>query len=99
MPFCIDSVPGQYKTHEMCDKAVDVFLPALKFIPDLFVVVRHKKLDLFSDYDIIFLNEDSSYVTFFSDEMAITSVDLHDLIPDDVIFDKNILKLLSKLSI
>ena len=27
----------RYKTQEMCDKAVDVFLTTLKFIPDWFV--------------------------------------------------------------
>ena len=32
--------------------------------------------DLFSNDDIIFVNGDSNYVTFFSDEMGILSVDL-----------------------
>ena len=30
----LESVPNQYKTHEMCDKAVDNFTHALKFFSD-----------------------------------------------------------------
>ena len=36
-PFSIRYVPDQYKTHQMCDKAVDSCLTALKFVPDWFV--------------------------------------------------------------
>ena len=35
--FPIRYVPDQYKTQQMCDKAVDDFLTALKFVPDWFV--------------------------------------------------------------
>ena len=38
----------------MCDKAVDDFLPILKFVPDLFVTSKmFQKLD-----DILFANDD-----------------------------------------
>ena len=36
-PFPIRYVSDQYKTQQMCDKAVDDFLTALKFVPDWFV--------------------------------------------------------------
>ena len=35
--FPIRYVSDQYKTQQMCDKAVDDFLTALKFVPDWFV--------------------------------------------------------------
>ena len=35
--FPIRYVPDQYNTQQMCDKAVDDFLTALKFVPDWFV--------------------------------------------------------------
>ena len=30
LKYCLD----KYKTQEMCDKAADDFLPALKFVPE-----------------------------------------------------------------
>ena len=66
----------------MCDKAVDDFLPALKFVPDWFVSSKMiKKLHdaLFADNDILFFDEDSSNVTLSSDEMGIISVDLNNI--------------------
>ena len=30
----LESVPNRYKTKEMCDKAVDNYAHALKFVPD-----------------------------------------------------------------
>ena len=36
-PFSIRYVPDEYKTHQMCDKAVDSCLAALKFLSDWFV--------------------------------------------------------------
>ena len=47
----------------MCDKAVDDFLPNLKFVPDWFVtskIIKKPDDDLFSNDDIIFVNEDSN---------------------------------------
>ena len=50
-----------------------------------------KKLDdvLLSNHDIIFFNEDSNYVTFFSNEIGILSVNLNKINLDDVIFDED----------
>ena len=51
----------------MYDKAVDAFLPTLKFVSDWFVTRKMiKDLDgaLFANNDIIFVNEDSNYVPF-----------------------------------
>ena len=50
----------------MCDKAVDDFLAALKFVPDLFLtskMIRKLRNALFADDDIIFFDEDSDNVT------------------------------------
>ena len=33
-PFKLKYCHDKYKTQEMCNKAVDDFLPALKFVPD-----------------------------------------------------------------
>ena len=37
-PFMLKYCFDRYKTQEMCDKAVDVFLATLKFIPDWFLL-------------------------------------------------------------
>ena len=39
-PFMLKYCLDKYKTQEMCDKAVDAFLPALKFVPDWFVTKK-----------------------------------------------------------
>ena len=51
----------------MCDKAVDVLLPALKFVFDYFAANEMlRKLDsiLFSKDDILFVDVDSDIVIF-----------------------------------
>ena len=50
-----------------------------------------KKLDddLFFGDDIIFVNEDPCYVTFFSDGRGVLSVDLNNINLDDVNFDED----------
>ena len=50
-----------------------------------------KKLDddLFCNDDIIFVNEDSNFVTYFSDEMGIRSVDLNNINLDNANFDED----------
>ena len=50
-----------------------------------------KKLDddLFSNYEIIFVNQDSNYTIFFSDEVGILSVDLNNINLDDINFDED----------
>ena len=51
----------------MCNKAAGYFFTNIKFVPDWFVTSKViKKLDdpLFSNTNIIFINEGSSNVTF-----------------------------------
>ena len=51
----------------MCAKAINAFLPTLKFVPYWFITSKIiKKLDddLSSSYNIIFVNEDSNNVKF-----------------------------------
>ena len=63
----------------MCDKAVNDFLPVLKFVPDWFVASKIiKKLHnaIFAD-DILIFDEDSRNVTFSSYQVGIHSVDLN----------------------
>ena len=59
----------------MYDKAVDDFLPALKFVPDWFVtskMIKRLHNALFTDDDILFFD-----IAFSSDEMSILSKDLN----------------------
>ena len=87
LKYCLD----RYKTQGMCDKAVEKFLLALKFVPDRFVTSKMiKKLDdaWFTNYNILFFDEDPGSFTFSSDEMGILSVH-HDKINLDVNFDED----------
>ena len=66
----------------MWDKAVDDFLPTLKFVPDWFVTSKTIKKTLWcctTDDETFFFDEDSGNVTFSSDEMGILSVDLNSI--------------------
>ena len=57
----------------MCNKSVDDFLPALKFLPDWFVTNKMtKKLitALYADDNILYFNEDSGNVVFSCNEMV-----------------------------
>ena len=65
-PFMLKYCLGRYKTQEMCHKAVDDFLPALKFVPVWFVTSKMiKKLDaLFANDVILFFDEDCGNVHF-----------------------------------
>ena len=62
LKYCLN----KNKTQEVCDKAVDDFLAALKFVPDLFLtskMIGKLRNALFADDDIIFFDEDSDNVT------------------------------------
>ena len=61
---------------------------------DLLQKMIKKLKDIFSNDNIIFVNEDSNYVTFFGGEMSILSVDLDKINLDMLIMMKIILKLL-----
>ena len=57
----------------MSDKAVDAFLSRLKFVPDCFVTTKLlEKLDdgVFSNGDIIFVNEYFVNAIFFNNDMG-----------------------------
>ena len=72
----------------MCEKAVDVCLPALTFVPDWFITNKmlEKRDDIvFSNNDIVFVNEDSD-VTFFSD-MCLNTIYSHHINLGDDNFD------------
>ena len=75
------------KTQEMCEKAVDVCLPALTFVPDWFITNKmlEKRDIVFSNNDIVFVNEDSD-VTFFSD-MCLNTIYSHHINLGDDNFD------------
>ena len=86
-PFILEHSPDKYMTHEMCDKAVNAFLSALKFVLDWFVTKKMIEIlsdDLFSKADIVFVNEGSNYVTFFNNEMGIPSVNVTNINLDDI---------------
>ena len=70
----------------MRDKDVDVFLPAIKLVPDWFVTNKMiKKLydALLADGDILFFGECYWNDTFFRNEMGTFSVDLNSIDLDD----------------
>ena len=48
-----------------------------------------EKLDdvIFSNNDLVFVNEDSDHVTFISDDMGLNTMYLHNINPDDDNFD------------
>ena len=66
--YCLD----RYKTHKMCDKAVNLCLPGLKFVLDWFVTSKLlEKLNNFisSNVNIAFANGYSDIVTVFNDDI------------------------------
>ena len=77
----------------MCDKAVDGYLPELKFVLDWLVANKIiKKLDniVFSNYDID-LDIDSDIVTFFSNGMYLVTTDFNNITLMMIILMKMIL--------
>ena len=88
-PFMLKYSLDRYKIQEMCDKAVNAFLPTLRFVPDRFVTYKMlEKLDdaLFTNDDIIFINEGSNNIACFGSEMGILSEDLDKIHLDDLNF-------------
>ena len=64
----------------MCDKTVDAFMSALKFVPDWFVTNKViEKLDnaVFSNDDIVSGELDSEIVTFFSNNVGLNIINLN----------------------
>ena len=63
LKYCFD----RCKTQEMCNKAVDDFLPTLKFVPNWFItskMIKRLYNALFADDNIFFFDEDSGNVIF-----------------------------------
>ena len=72
----------RYKTQEMCNKAIDDFLPALKYVPDWFVTSKiiKKLLNAFYAGDnILCFNEDSGDAIFSCNKTSILSIDLNNI--------------------
>ena len=70
------------KTQEMFVKAVDVYLPSLKFRPDWFVTNKMlENLDgaVFFNDDIVFADRDSNTVTFFSSGTSLNTIHLNNI--------------------
>ena len=70
-PFILNYFLDRYKTQEWRDKAVDACMPALKFVPGWFVTKKKINDAVSFNDDIVFVNEDTGNVTFFSNEMGI----------------------------
>ena len=77
--------PDRYKTQEICYKAVDVYLLALKFVSDWFV--RSKMIEkhnaVFSNDGLVFVDIDSDIVTFFSNDIGLNNINLKNINLDD----------------
>ena len=83
---CLDG----YKTLEMCDKAVDNFLPTLEFVPDWIasskmIIMLYNAL--FADDDILFFDEDSGNVIFSTDELGILRLNLNINLDDTKLYE------------
>ena len=78
--------PDKYKTHRMCDEAVDDFLVELKLIPDWFVprkIIKNFFTALYADDNRFYFSEDSSNVIFLCNDMCILNIDLSNINLDD----------------
>ena len=103
-PFSIRYISDRYKTQQMCDKAVDNCLAALKLVPDWFVISKTIKTlftVFYADENILYLNEDSSNVIFYCNEMNILNLNINNINIDDTNYeevDPNTIILISFLS-
>ena len=69
LKYCHD----RYNIQEMCNKAVDDFLPASKFVLDWFVsskMIKTFLTALYSDNNILFFDEYSGNTTFCYNQMG-----------------------------
>ena len=81
-PFKLEYCHDRYKTQEMCHKAVDDFLPALKFVTDWFdtnKMIKKLLTALYVHGNILYFNENSGNAIFFYNEMGILSIDLNNI--------------------
>ena len=61
------SIPDQYKTQKMCDRATDDLLAILKLIPDWFVtskMIKKTFTALYADENVLYCNEDSVSIVY-----------------------------------
>ena len=88
LKYCLD----RYKTLELCDKAVDYFLPALKFVPDWFVTSKMVRNFIVLNSLIMiyaFLMKILVMLLFLVIKLGILSLDLNNINPDNVYFDED----------
>ena len=55
-PFMLLYCPGRYNTKKRCDKVVDNFLSALKFVPDRLVIIKTINFDKDDHENIIYFS-------------------------------------------
>ena len=81
-PFSIRYVPDQYNTPEICDKALDDCLSALKFVPGWFLTSKIIKT-LFPALDtgenVLCFNEDYGNAAFTSNGISILNIDINNI--------------------
>ena len=73
-------------------EAVDDFLSTFKFVPDWFVaskMIKNIVIALYADENIIYFNDYSGDSVFSCNEIAILSMDLTAIIPDDTNYDEH----------
>ena len=76
----------------MCNKAVDDFLPALKFIHNWLAtskIVKKRLTALYADGNIISFNEDSSDAIFSCNKLSILIIDLYNINLDNTNYDED----------
>ena len=91
-PFKLKDCNDRYKAQEMFNKAVDYFLPALKFVPYWFVTSKIIKIlltSLYADDNILYFNKNSGDAIFSCNEMGIVSIDLNNINLDNTNYDED----------
>ena len=89
LKFCRDTCD---MTQEMCNKAADDFLPALKFVLDWFVISKMIKkvlTVLYADENIFCFNKDSSDAVFSCNQMSTLTIDLNNNNLDGTNYDED----------
>ena len=76
----------------MCNKGVDDFLPALKFVPDWFItskIIKNFLTALYADENKLNFIENSGDVVFSCNKMGILSIDLNNINLADMNYDED----------
>ena len=84
--------PDKYITQQICDEAVDVFLPTLNFVPHCFVtskMIKTFSTALYLDENILYFDEDFINVVFNCNEMGILNINVNFINLDDNNFDEH----------